>query len=82
MGVIPLGKALPYLCPVKECIHFKKPIFADVTQIKTHLMRDHDFKEYQQAAFENRLTPSKMFRSRIFFVNLLCNYGLVRGSAQ
>ena len=80
MGIIPLGKALPYLCPVKECIHFKKPIFADVTQIKTHLMRDHDFKEYQQTAFENRLTPSKMFRSRIFFVNLLCNYGLDLGA--
>ncbi|MCH8916075.1 MAG: hypothetical protein IIA82_09590 [Thaumarchaeota archaeon] len=76
-----MGKPLPFLCPVKDCIYFKKPIFADVTQIKTHLMRDHDFKEYQQAAFENRLTPSKMFRSRIFFVNLLCNYGIVRGSS-
>ena len=82
MGVVPLGKALPYLCLVKGCIFSKKPILADITQIKTHLMKDHDYKEYQQSAYENRLTPSKMFRSRIFFVNLLCDYGLVRGSSQ
>ena len=82
MGVFPLSKALPYLCPIKKCNHFKEPILADITQIKTHLMRDHDFKEYQETAFENRLTSSKLFRSRIFFVNLLCNYGLDRGSAQ
>jgi len=81
MGVIPLGKALSFLCPVKECIHFKRPIFADTTQIKTHLMKDHDYKQYQQAAYENKLIPSKMFRSRIFFVKLLCDYGLVRGTA-
>ena len=82
MGVVPLSKTLPYLCGIKGCKHFKKPILADITQIKTHLMRDHDYKEYQQSAYENRLIPSKMFRSRIFFVNLLCDYGLDRGSAQ
>ena len=81
MGVCPLGKALPYLCAVKGCKHFKKPILADITQIKTHLMKDHDYKEYQQSAYENRLIPSKMFRSRIFFVNLLCDYGIVRGNS-
>ena len=82
MGVVPLSKTLPYLCGIKGCKHFKKPILADITQIKTHLMRDHDFKEYQEASFENKLTSSKLFRSRIYFVNLLCNYGLDRGSAQ
>jgi len=75
-----LGNAVPFLCPVTDCSHFKKPIYADTAQIKIHLMRDHDYKEYQQAAYENKLIPSKMFRSRIFFVNLLCNYGIVRGS--
>ena len=82
MGVFSLGKPLPYLCPVKDCVYFKKPILADITQIKTHLMKDHDYKEYQQSAYENRLIPSKMFRSRIFFVNLLCDYGLIRGLHQ
>jgi len=43
-------------------------------------MKDHDYKEYQQSAYENRLTPSKLFRSRIFFINMLCDYGIVRGS--
>jgi len=44
-------------------------------------MKDHDYKQYQQAAYENKLIPSKMFRSRIFFVKLLCDYGIVRGTA-
>jgi len=66
---------------MKECQYFQNPILADISQIKMHLMKDHDYKEYQQSAFENKLTPSKMFRSRIFFVKLLCDYGIVRGSS-
>jgi len=43
-------------------------------------MKDHDYKEYQQSAFENKLTSSKLFRSRIFFVNILADYGKILGA--
>ena len=79
-GAILLGNALPFLCPVKGCIHFKKPIYADTSQIRIHLMRDHDYKQYQESSYENKLIPSKIFRSRIFFVKLLCDYGIVKGA--
>ena len=81
MGVFSLGKPLPFLCPVKDCIYFKKPIYAETSQIRIHLVRDHDYKQYQQSAFENNLVPSIMFRSRGFFIKLLCDYGIVKGSS-
>jgi len=75
-----LGNAYAFRCPVKNCVHNRNPVYADTSQVKTHLLFKHDYKEYQESAFEHRLIPSKMFRSRIFFVNLLADYGKVIGA--
>jgi len=80
MEEISLGNAYYFRCPVKNYTHNRNPVYADTSQIKIHLISRHDYKEYQESAFENKLIPSKMFRSRVFFVNLLADYGKVMGA--
>mgnify|MGYP007094948334 CR=1 FL=1 len=75
-----MGKPFDFLCPINECKFSKNPVCADKSQIRIHLVRKHDYKQYQRAAYEQRLVPSIMYRSRGFFINLLCDYGIVRGS--
>ena len=82
MGVCPLGKALPFLCGVEDCQFAQNPILADRPQIRTHLIQKHDYKQLQGACFQQKLIPSLMFRSHSFFINMLCDYGIVKGSAQ
>ena len=74
-----MGRPQPFLCPIEGCIYSKTPIIAEKPQIRIHLMKNHDYKQYQKSAFEQKLIPSMMFRSRGFFINLLCDYGIVRG---
>ena len=80
MEAISLGNAYSFRCPVKDCVHNRSPVYADTSQIKIHLISKHDYKEYQESAYENKLIPSKMFRSRVFFVDLLADYGKVMGA--
>lgn len=75
-----MSNAYSFRCPVKNCTHNRNPVYADTSQIKIHLIYNHDYEEYQESAYENRLIPSKMFRSRIFFVNILADYGKVLGA--
>ena len=74
-----MGKPRQFFCSVDNCKYSKKPIYAEKPQIRIHLVRDHDNKQLQRAAYSQRLIPSLIYRSRGFFINLLCDYGIVRG---
>ena len=74
-----MGKPLSFVCSVNDCQYSHNPICAEKPQIRIHLSRDHDYKQLQRAAYEQRLIPSLMYISRGFFINLLCDYGIVRG---
>jgi len=64
---------------VDDCEYSQKPICAEKPQIRMHLIRDHDYKQLQRAAYQQKLIPSLMYRSRGFFIQLLCDYGITRG---
>jgi len=74
-----MGKPRPFFCSVDNCEYSQNPICAEKPQIRMHLIRDHDYKQLQRAAYQQKLIPSLMYRSRGFFINLLCDYGIVRG---
>jgi len=74
-----MGKPQDFFCFVDGCEFSKNGVYAEKPQIRMHLIRDHDYKQLQQAAYQQRLIPSLMFRSRTFFINLLCDYGITRG---
>ena len=74
-----MGKPLSFFCSVDGCEFTKNGVYAEKPQIRMHLSRDHDYKQLQRAAYEQKLIPSLMFRSRGFFIQLLCDYGITRG---
>ncbi len=74
-----MGKPLSFFCSVNGCQYFHSPICAEKPQIRMHLIRDHDYKQLQRAAYQQQLIPSLMYRSRGFFINLLCDYGITGG---
>jgi len=74
-----MGKPLDFICFVDPCEYSQNPVCAEKSQIRMHLIRDHDYKQLQRAAYQQKLIPSLMFRSRGFFINLLCDYGIIRG---
>ncbi len=77
-----LGKPLAFKCPVDGCVYYDNPIFAEKSQIRAHIIFKHDYKQWQKSAFKHKLIPSMMYRSRGFFINLLCDFGITRGSSQ
>ena len=74
-----MGKPLDFVCSVDNCEYSQNPICAEKPQIRMHLIRDHDYKQLQRAAYQQKLIPSLMYMSRGFFINLLCDYGIVKG---
>jgi len=74
-----LGKPRPFFCSVDNCKFSKNGVYAEKPQIRMHLIRDHDYKQLQRAAYQQQLIPSLMYRSRSFFINLLCDYGITEG---
>ena len=80
MGVLCLGNLQPFKCPVDDCQFSKNKIFAEKSQIRTHLAFKHDYKQCQAAAVKHNLIPKLACRGRGFFINLLCDYGIVMGS--
>ena len=80
MEVLRLGRIQPFKCPVNDCQFSKNKIFAEKPQIREHLAFKHDYKQCQEAAVKHNLIPKLAFRGRGVFINLLCDYGIVRGS--
>ncbi len=75
-----MSNVQPFQCPVDDCKFSKNKIFAEKSQIRGHLAFKHDYKQCQDAAVKHNLIPKLAFRGRGFFINLLCDYGIERGS--
>jgi len=64
-----MSKALPFRCRVNACSFGEKITYADILQIRIHLIKDHDYVELRQTSYQLGLTSSELsYRSHGWFV--------------
>lgn len=49
-------------CPIKGCRFNEHPVLADKASTKNHILRDHDYQEKQEAAFQLGIITSNYER--------------------
>jgi len=54
-------------------------IDAEKSTIRGHLIFQHDYIEYQNATMDHGLEEKRRFRSRVHFVNVLSEFGILLG---
>ena len=72
-----------YKCVIRGCRFSRSELYADITQVRKHLWRDHDFKELQQAAFRLGLLKQPLeFREKIWLAGTLAEYCMIKDATK
>lgn len=78
MGDFVLSRALPFRCPVENCIHHNKITYSDISFFKGHL-RCHDYTELQETALKLNLLQYKTeLRSLNWLVDCISEVSIVK----
>ncbi|MEM4379769.1 MAG: hypothetical protein QXL01_03680 [Thermoplasmatales archaeon] len=70
-------------CPISNCRHNHKLVYADKSQIKNHILRDHDYHEKLEAAHDYGLIQDlSQRRSPDWLAESLTDFSLVGNDDQ
>ena len=77
-----MSKPMPFKCPSPSCEFYKKIIWADILQIRFHLIMKHDYQDLQNMAILSGIIDSIVWRSHGWFVRKICEACIVKEIPQ